>query len=415
MAGWRASGKADLPLADRERAWDGAAAEGRVRAWAGGPEKEQMDWAKYRQAFFAYDDGDSENFGAYKLGFADVIDGELRACPRGIFACAGGRGVERADLPEEVKAAVRRKITAYYRRMAREFEDDMIMSPFEEAGLLPLMERKTLFEVREVTGRLVTGFASVFGNVDDGGDLVEPGAYVKTLQERGHRLRWLWQHENKLPPIATIHEIGEVGREELPVELLTRSPEATGGLRVKREYLDTPRGNEVLEGIQKKALAELSIGYDAIKSEPGNGREAGGRKARRILKEIRLWEMSDVNWGMNEAAANAKALLMAGDTKSLAHWLESRIHLSFTEVVDDLFGYGRLTREERIALSNAIGLALDAFNQRLLADDLAGVRGREQWDEAPHAMEPAMPMQMAARQAAMRRKLMVLQRQLELV
>jgi len=305
---WKANGKMDLPLADRERPWDGAMADKRVRAWAGGPAKEDMNWPRYRTAFFASDDADKENFGAYKLGFADVIDGELRAVPRGIFACAGGRGVDRTDIPEEVRAAIRTRITRYYRRMAREFDDDGIVSPFKEIGS-GMMERKTVTEYHEVTERVVTGFPSILGNVDDGGDLIVTGAYAKTLQERGPRIRWLWQHNSSLPPIAKILEMREVGRDELPEPVLTQYPEATGALFVKREYLDTPRGDEVLTGIRAGAVGEMSIGYDPVKVEFPEDLLVGQRKVDRILQEIRLWELSDVNWGMNDATMNLKRAL----------------------------------------------------------------------------------------------------------
>jgi len=275
------------------------------------------------------------------------------------------------------------------------------------------MEYKTVLEVRSVVDRVVTGFPSVLGNVDDGGDLVEPGSYLKTLQERAGRMRWFWGHDKGQPPIATIVEIAEVGREALPAAVLARYPEATGALKVRREYLDTPRANEVLAGIRSGAINELSIGYDALQATPGGDREVAGRRVRRFLKEIRLWEMSDVNWGMNAATANVKALLAAGDTKGLAQWLEARIHLEFTEVADELFGDGYLTREERIALSAAIGGALDAFNARLAADDLAGVRERERWDkpEAP-AMTPAAP---PIAVEMLRRRVLVLQKELALL
>ena len=38
------------------------------------------------------------------------------------------------------------------------------------------------------------------------------------------------------PPIASIKEIREVGREELPDTVLKHAPEATGGVSVTREY-----------------------------------------------------------------------------------------------------------------------------------------------------------------------------------
>jgi len=111
----------DLPLADLDRPWDRDAAEARVRRWAGGPEKENIDWSKYRKAFVWYDPDDAENFRGYKLPIADVIDGELRAVPRAIFAAAaviqGARGG--VDIPESDIPAVKRHLARYYRKMDR--------------------------------------------------------------------------------------------------------------------------------------------------------------------------------------------------------------------------------------------------------------------------------------------------------
>lgn len=70
------------------------------------------------------------------------------------------------------------------------------------------------------------------------------------------------------------------------------------------------------------------------------------------------------------------------EAANLGNWLESRIHLAFTEIADNMFGDGRLTREERIALSSAIGEALTAFNSAVTAT-VPGVYEREPWREAP--------------------------------
>lgn len=178
------------------------------------------------------------------------------------------------------------------------------------------MEFKTVSEFKVVDDRVVTGYPSVFGNVDDGGDLIKLGAYRKTIQERAMRFRWLWQHDYSQPPTAKILDVREVGREDLPAALVERYPEAEGALRVTREYLDTPRGNEILTGIKEGAINEMSIGYDSIQIEYPDDMFVAGREVWRILKEIRLWEGSDVNWGMNAATTNEKsavALLLAGE------------------------------------------------------------------------------------------------------
>lgn len=106
----------DLPLADRDRQWDGAAAESRVRAWAGaedGPNE------KYRDAHVWYDAEAKDNFGSYKLLVADVVDGRLRAVPRGVMAAGavmeGSRGG--VDLPHRDIERVKSHLAKYYAKL----------------------------------------------------------------------------------------------------------------------------------------------------------------------------------------------------------------------------------------------------------------------------------------------------------
>lgn len=106
----------DLPLADREREWDGDAAERRVREWAGADDEPN---ARYRDAHVWYDGDKSDNFTAYKLLIADVIDGKLRAIPRGVMAAGnvmqGSRGG--VDLPHGDIERVKNHLAKYYAKM----------------------------------------------------------------------------------------------------------------------------------------------------------------------------------------------------------------------------------------------------------------------------------------------------------
>ncbi len=106
----------DLPLADRDREWDGAAAEKRVRAWA---KAEDEPNERYRDAHVWYDADAKENFGSYKLLVADVVDGKLRAVPRGVFAAAavmqGSRGG--VDLPAKDVDRVKSHLAKYYAKL----------------------------------------------------------------------------------------------------------------------------------------------------------------------------------------------------------------------------------------------------------------------------------------------------------
>jgi hypothetical protein len=51
----------DYPLADRDREWDGAAAEKRVRKWASAEDEPNQ---KYRDAHVWYDSQNKDNFTA---------------------------------------------------------------------------------------------------------------------------------------------------------------------------------------------------------------------------------------------------------------------------------------------------------------------------------------------------------------
>ncbi len=106
----------DLPLADRDREWDGDAAEKRVRQWAdaeGGPTD------RYRDAHVWYDADAKQNFGSYKLLIADVVDGRLVAVPRGVMAAAavvqGSRGG--VSVPEKDVGRIKSHLAKYYRKM----------------------------------------------------------------------------------------------------------------------------------------------------------------------------------------------------------------------------------------------------------------------------------------------------------
>ena len=106
----------DLPLADRDREWDGAAAESRVRSWA---DAEDQPNARYRDAHVWYDGDKPDNFTSHKLLIADVVSGRLTVVPRGVMAAAavmqGSRGG--VDLPKKDIDRVKAHLAKYYRKM----------------------------------------------------------------------------------------------------------------------------------------------------------------------------------------------------------------------------------------------------------------------------------------------------------
>jgi len=119
-------GDMDLPLADRGRSWDSAAAVKRIAAWAS--EAGELEPARYRRAFFYQDpDSDPAAQGSYKLPYADVINGDLVAIPKAIQAVAGALQGARGgvDIAASDAATIKRRVSAWYRKMSKKFGEKM--------------------------------------------------------------------------------------------------------------------------------------------------------------------------------------------------------------------------------------------------------------------------------------------------
>jgi len=178
------------------------------------------------------------------------------------------------------------------------------------------MDYKTLpFFVKELDAktRMVTGVFAVHGNIDHGGDMSENGSFEKYLKNGRSRVRFLWNHNSMNPPIASVKSVREVGREDLPVKVIEWAPEATGGVEVTRKYYeDIPLSDWVFKGIQEGDITEMSYAYDV--HEYSIKEREDGQRPIRILKEVELYDISDVNWGMNPATAGVKGLPVTGTT-----------------------------------------------------------------------------------------------------
>lgn len=220
--------------------------------------------------------------------------------------------------------------------------------------------------IKSIEGRTVTGVFAVHGNVDSGLDRSWPGSFTKTFTEGRSRVRFLWNHDFSAPPIAAIKSLRELGRAELPPEVLEYAPEATGGAEVIREYLATPRADEVLAGIQAKAILEMSYGYNPIKFDFTVTGEGDQQRRIRELREMRVLDVSDVNWGMNDATVGAKAGLPL-----------ELIAQSLTALHDELKA-GRRNASADLKLINAIHSAALALG----CDECAGVASADDGEKS---------------------------------
>lgn len=92
----------------------------------------------------------------------------------------------------------------------------------------------------------------------------------------------------------------------------------------------------------------------------------------------------------------AEALRKLEEAANVGEWLESRLHLALTQIADDMFGEGRLNREERIALSKAIGEALDSYHKSI-QQNAPHLYERSPWMDAPRTGDAEVSESAAAR------------------
>lgn len=127
---------------------------------------------------------------------------------------------------------------------------------------------------------------AVFGNVDQGGDRIEKGAFARTLEERGLP-PIVWSHMWDVPPIGAVQEAKETDRGlEIKGSLYVDDHE------VARQVYAAMKG---VDGNGRSPLREFSFGYEVRESteEKTDGEDV------RVLKDLELFEVGPTLVGMN--------------------------------------------------------------------------------------------------------------------
>jgi HK97 family phage prohead protease len=121
----------------------------------------------------------------------------------------------------------------------------------------------------------IAGYAALFGVPDGAGDIIRPGAFTRTLADRGDALPLYWQH-----------------RPEQRIGTVQRAEEDARGLRVIAR-IDNPRSRAV-SALLAREVNGLSFGYRAL----------GYRRTpqSRLLEEIELIEVSVVTHPLQPGA-----------------------------------------------------------------------------------------------------------------
>lgn len=127
-------------------------------------------------------------------------------------------------------------------------------------------------------GTEISGYASIFGQKDQSGDVVQKGAFLESLERqksRGNKIKMLWQHD----PTQPIGVWDEVFEDEF-------------GLKVKGRILEElALGREVMSLLRANVIDGLSIGYKPITA-------ARDKAGNRLLTSVELWEISLVTFPM---------------------------------------------------------------------------------------------------------------------
>ena len=137
------------------------------------------------------------------------------------------------------------------------------------------------FEVKGVADDgTFSGYGSVFGVIDSYNERVMPGAFTRSIEQKGaNGVALLWQH-----------------RSDSPIGVYTEMREDAKGLYVAGKLaLGTEKGREAYELMKMGWKAGMSIGFMPAESEKA---EDGVLEVR----ELDLWEVSIVTFPANAAS-----------------------------------------------------------------------------------------------------------------
>jgi len=158
-------------------------------------------------------------------------------------------------------------------------------------------------EMKDEGNGVVTAYVSVTGVEDNVKDIIEPGAYTRTLKKRTPK--GVWSHSWVTPTSKTLaaDELPP-GHADLPKELSDGSPwpKEAGALRIKMQFnLNTRRGQEAYSDVRFfDKEQEWSIGYTVP-----DGASFKDSQGRRHIKDLDLFEYSPVLFGANSHARTA--------------------------------------------------------------------------------------------------------------
>lgn len=142
-----------------------------------------------------------------------------------------------------------------------------------------------------------SGYASVFNEVDLGGDMILPGAFAEAVAAANRK------NNPQFPRMHLQHALGWTNNDMLPIGVWTALEEDSKGLRVEGQLAPTSTARDVhalLTMQPRPALDGLSIGYVARKATWPKNPKPG--EPTRIISKLDLLEISVVVTPMDPRA-----------------------------------------------------------------------------------------------------------------
>ena len=129
-------------------------------------------------------------------------------------------------------------------------------------------------------------YASIFGNIDSYGDVVQPGAFENTLKE--------WAESGNFLPVLFGHNMADP---DYNIGHVLEAKEDERGLWVRGQLdLESAKGAQVHRMLKGRRISQLSFAYDVIKGTWG---QLDGVDVYE-LHEVKIYEVSLVTIGANQ-------------------------------------------------------------------------------------------------------------------
>jgi len=210
------------------------------------------------------------------------------------------------------------------------------------------------FEILETkaddSGNLtINGYGAIFNNIDSGGDVIQKGSFIDTLNERKERIAFCYQHDIWNP----IGKIKEIREDEKGLYLSVMISAAEDDIQTK-----------IKEGI----LKEMSIGYRVVdcKDEIRNGETC------RVLTKLSLYEVSLVLIAMKPLHMIEGMKSGVGEISSSFISMGEVFGVVMGDIINGLSQGGKSFAEYALSAVAAIGKVIQAKMMELAINIVSG-------------------------------------------